>query len=124
MSIDLYIGLVVLATATGMYGAFLYGKRVSGFRIHKYFLTLLVPMIGLVGLVSIFGTSILYFYVASCILGFVLEGLYGWVYYRTQGERFWKYYRYTIGGHTSFLTPPLWGFAGIVFFLLSYFFGL
>jgi hypothetical protein len=124
MTIEQYVGLLILVTIIGMYSAFLYGKRISGFRVHKYFLILLLPMLGVVGLVNFFGKDILYFYILSCILGFILEGLYGWVYHKTQGERFWKYYRYTVGGHTSFLTPPLWGLAGVTFFLLAYFTGL
>ncbi len=124
MTIEQYVGFLVITIAISMYGAYLYGKKVRGFHIHKYFLIILFPILGVVGATHFFGKDIIYFYLMSCLLGFILEGLLGWIYHKTLGERFWKYDRYTIGGHTSFLTLPLWGLAGVMFFLLSYFMGL
>lgn len=85
----------------------------------KYFY-LLLPSFLTVGLYAAkFGSSLLAIYLFFAAVGTVLEWTIGFFYHQMLGQRLWSYHRYSLGGYTSFLSIPLWGLAGVLFWLLA-----
>jgi hypothetical protein len=89
------------------------------FRPSRYFLLILSPLIASIVAYDRVGVEILYLFVIVGFLGFILEYGTGKVYSIVVGRRLWRYYRDNLNENTSWLSMPLWGFAGILFFLLS-----
>jgi uncharacterized membrane protein len=81
---------------------------------------LAVPVILSLGLSLLYGLKILDLFLKSAIIGFLLEYVSGYSYHKTLNRQLWKYDRFAVGGgYTSWLTLPMWGVAGIIFWLLS-----
>ena len=121
---QLYPWLLGIASLLGMYVAYVHGRKTKEFKWNEYLLLLAVPTVGSLGLAFLYGVKVLYFFVASCVVGFVLEYLLGKAYHKTLNRRLWTYSKYSVDGYTSLLTIPMWGIAGIVFWLLANFVGL
>ncbi len=121
---QLYPGILLVASLVGIYSAYVYGKNTQTFRWSEYVLLLVVPVLGSLGFALFYGVKVLYFFVASCIIGFVLEYSIGKAYHRTLNRRLWTYGKYSVDGYTSLLTFPMWGVAGVVFWLLARSIGL
>jgi|SRR3989344_7478045 len=112
--------VLLLFSLIGVYSAYLYGHKVKRFRWSEYSLLLAVPVFGCLGLSYIYGIKIIYLFVLSAIVGFVLEYSLGLAYHKTLNKHLWYYSRLSVGdGYTSLLAFPMWGVAGIVFWLLS-----
>ncbi len=77
------------------------------------------PLLGCLVLAAYYGMGMVYLFVASSVVGFILEYGTGLMYHKTLNRRLWTYGKYSIGGYTSLLTFPMWGVAGVVFWLLS-----
>jgi uncharacterized membrane protein len=102
-----------------MYTAYLYGSRSKKFAWGTYLLLILTPVLCSLSLAYFYGIKVIVFFVSSSIIGFILEYLLGLIYYKTLGEKLWAYSRYNVGEFTSLLTFPMWGVAGVIFWLLS-----
>ncbi len=88
------------------------------FTLSKYILSLFFPFIVLFLIYANLGYSILHVYIVFSILGAFFEYLAGWWYYKVMGSRLWTYNKYSIHKYTSFLAIPLWGFLGVILYLL------
>lgn len=89
------------------------------FSLARYFFLMLFPLIAV--LVSTFqvGTTLIRAFLIFALVGTLLEWFVGFSYHMVLGQRLWTYYRYNIGTYTSLLSIPLWGLAGVVFWLLA-----
>ena len=114
----------VIVCIVGMYLTYLYGRKTKQFRWSEYFLLISTPVLCSLSLTYFYGSKIIYFFVTSSVVGFVLEYLLGLIYHKTLNRKLWTYGKYNVGGYTSLLTFPLWGVAGVVFWLLSQRIGL
>lgn len=115
-----YLNLIFLVLCiVGIYFSYLYGRKTRQFKWKEYFLLISSPVLCCLSLVYFYGTKILLFFVTSAVVGFILEGIIGLAYHKTLNRKLWTYGKYNIGGYTSFLTFPLWGVAGVIFWLLS-----
>ena len=119
--VGIFLSLVSLI---GMFLAYLYGRKVEKFRWSEYVLLLIAPVGGCFALTFLYGIRIVYMFVLSAVVGFIFEYSVGLIYHKTLNRRLWNYSRYSVGGYTSWLTLPMWGVAGIVFWLLSASLGL
>ena len=99
----------------------------SGKRLRKYhfsfarYLLILIPPF--VAVRYLFVTedikgSFIKIFIAFALIGTLLEWLIGFLYRNIIGNRHWSYHRYSIGGYTSILVIPYWGFVGILAYLL------
>lgn len=93
--------------------------RKNHFTLGKYFYLLLFPFIATIVLINQEGMSILQVFFLFSALGTIFEWLIGYSYNKIVGSRLWTYHKYSINGHTSFLSIPLWGLAGILFWLIE-----
>lgn len=89
------------------------------FSLGKYLYFIFIPTFGAWVVYNAYGHSILYAFGLFAIVGTLIEFLLGMFYDKIIGQRLWTYHRYAIGGYTSLLSIPLWGFAGVVFWLLA-----
>lgn len=115
---------LLLFCFTGLYFAYLYGRRTKQFRWGEYVAMMSTPVVACLGLSYYYGVHIVYLFAASCVVGFVLEYSIGFIYHKILNRRLWTYGRYSVGGYTSLLTFPMWGVAGVVFWLLAHSIGL
>jgi len=121
--VQIFTYFVVISTI-GFYAAYLYGRKTKRFLWREYIALLSVPVITSFGLTYFYGIKIVYLFFTSAIIGFILEYFLGLTYHKTLNKRLWKYEKYNFQGYTSYLTPPMWGIAGIVFWLLAKSIGL
>lgn len=115
---------LILWSGTGMFLAYQYGKKTKQFRWSEYFALIAAPVIGSLGLSYFYGEKIIYFFLTSCAVGFVLEYAIGMAYHKTLNRRLWTYGKYNVGGYSSLLVIPMWGVAGVVFWLVAQLLGL
>lgn len=116
--------VVAIVTASGLYATYLYGRSTKAFRWSEYVLFVGIPIVGVGIVVYWYGLQIVTLFVASAAIGFCLEYVFGFAYHQILGRRLWTYSRYSLNGYTSVLAIPLWGVAGVHFFLLAKIFGL
>ena len=95
-----------------------YKKKKPRFSWYRYIVLCLLPFSAVIWLTFKFGILILAIYATSAFLGMFLEALVGLSYYEMEGSKLWIYHRFSISGYTSYLTPPFWGFAGVLTFLI------
>ena len=114
----IYFATYSLALILGLGIAVAYGQKTKGFRISEYVLLFILPF-GYVLWLSPESPDILFIFLASCLVGPVLEWLVGFAYHRTLGEPLWTYKRLNISGYTSWLSIPLWGLVGVFFYFLA-----
>lgn len=88
------------------------------FKIGKYFFFLFFPIVASVIMMFLSGIRIVYVFLVFSVIGTFCEWLIGFVYHKVIGQRLWTYHRYSITKYTSILSIPLWGFAGILLYLL------
>ncbi|MEI6420484.1 MAG: hypothetical protein WCO30_02505 [bacterium] len=108
----------------GFYFAYLYGKKTRKFRWSEYFAMLSVPLLSLLGLVYFFGIKIVWLFILSAVAGFIFEYGVGFFYHKTLNKRLWVYNVSKLNGYTSWLTLPMWGIGGVLFYLVSKTIGL
>ena len=118
----LLVGVLLLEALISQIHYFLTGRgfRKYHFSFVRYLFVLLPPIITALYLI-IAGdgnTTLLKFFVAFAVIVTILEGLVGFVYQMTVGHRLWSYHRYAIGGYTSLLAIPYWGFVGVIAYVL------
>ena len=112
--------LFVFGCLVSWYLAYLYGRSTKEFRWREYIALITVPVVGSLAFALYFGVQIIYFFLLSCVLGLIFEYLFWLAYHKTLNRRLWTYGRFSIKGrYTSFLSLPMWGVAGVIFFLVS-----
>ena len=108
-----------LLSLLGFYFSILYGRKTKLFRWSEYVALMFVPVVCSLGLAYFFGNKVILLFIRSAIIGIVLEYGLGFVYHKTLNKRLWTYERFKIGGYASWLTIPMWGVAGVIFWLIS-----
>jgi len=103
----------------GFYCSILYGRKTKVFKWSEYITLLLIPVACSLSLAYFFGKKVIWLFVVSAIIGLVLEYGLGYAYHKTLNKRLWTYTKFSIGGYTSWLTLPMWGVAGVIFWLIS-----
>jgi hypothetical protein len=116
----------VLVSVVGVYVAYLYGRNTLEFRWSEYSALLAAPTLVVLAQAYLLDIKILYLYVVSAVVGFVLEYSLGYTYHKVLNRKLWIYdsESYAVCGYTSWLTLPMWGIAGVLFWNLSVFVGL
>jgi hypothetical protein len=120
----LFLGLVIFGVIVEILLAKLYyhirkrGKN-GHFYIGRYLFLLLFPLIASGLMIHRIGIPLLGICLIFALLGTFLEWLIGYSYHTIVGQRLWTYHRFAITTYTSFLSIPIWGMAGILFWLLA-----
>ena len=94
-------------------------KPQKGFSLSKYLYLIASPVIGTVIYAYLLGIVVVFVYFTFSVLGTCFEWLVGYSYHKLMGERLWTYHHASLGDYTSIYSAPLWGFLGIVFWLLA-----
>jgi len=108
----------------GFLASYLYGRKTRNFRWIEYFALLSVPVLCSLGLAYFFGSKIILLFISSSITGFIFEYGLGLAYHKTLNKRLWVYNVSSLNGYTSWFTLPMWGVAGVLFWLASKTLGL
>jgi hypothetical protein len=112
-------GILTLFCIGGFYIAYLYGRHTKQFRWREYMVLIAAPLICVGYLIYLDGVKVLELFLISGVVGLMMEYGMGRSYHKTLNRRLWTYNRYSLGGYTSWLVLPLWGIAGVIFWLLS-----
>ncbi|MFA5925675.1 MAG: hypothetical protein WC831_01970 [Parcubacteria group bacterium] len=115
----LILAVFLGVTFFGFYLAYLYGRKTVKFHWSEYIGILITPTLFTIFLAYLYGEKVIELYFISSIFGFWLEYIIGFSYHKTLNKRLWIYQRYSIEGYTSYLTLPIWGYGGILFWLLG-----
>jgi uncharacterized membrane protein len=122
--VDFLIPIFGTVSLLGMYAASRYGRKTKKFKWSEYWLLLAAPLLCCASLLYWFGIKILYLFLVSMIIGIFLEYILGYGYHMTLNKRLWTYSRYSLNGYTSWLVLPMWGIAGVAFWLIIRMIGL
>lgn len=121
----LYFLFVIFGVGIEIFSAKLYRhfmghhlKR-DHFIFGRYVYLLLAPLVATILIINTHGMSVLKIFFFFALFGPVMEWLVGSSYYQMMGVRLWTYKKFTYKGHTSLLTMPLWGMAGVLFYLIA-----
>jgi len=114
----------LIVTLVGFYLAYLYGHKTRKFRWSEYIAIFIWPFLFVIYLAYSYDYKILTMFLVSCFVGTILEFLLGLAYHKTLNKRLWTYDRLGIGGYTSWLSVPMWGIGGVVFWFLGKTLGL
>ncbi len=112
-------GILALICIAGFYVAYFYGRKTKKFRWREYIALLAAPLLCVAYLIYSYDIKVLYLFVASMVVGLLLEYGMGLFYHKTLNRRLWTYGRYSIQGYTSWLAAPMWGVGGVIFWILS-----
>jgi uncharacterized membrane protein len=125
MNIINFLGYFLTAFClVGFYLAYLYGRKTKKFRWSEYIAIMIWPLLSIAFLAVYVNYKIFYLFVVSMVAGTCFEYLFGLVYEKTLNKKLWKYDRLAISGYTSWLSIPIWGVAGVVFWSLGRIIGL
>lgn len=114
----------ITLTFLGFYLAYLYGRKTKQFIWKEYLAIMFLPTILIFLLVYFYGIKILALFLISSFSGFFLEYIFGLTYHKTLNKRLWEYKKFSVNGYTSLLVIPVWGIAGIYFFMLAKMIGI
>lgn len=89
------------------------------FSFLSYIMFLFFPAFAFFFVAHSLGYSVIKVFIILGAAGTILEWLLGFSYHKIVGQRLWTYHRYTIGGYSSLLSFPLWGFLGLLLWLLA-----
>lgn len=123
--VAIYLGLIIggfiIESLVSQTHFLLFGKQFKKYhyKFGRYLFYLMFPVVALVFSLFFASPEVLSIFLAFSVIGPALEWLAGFSYHMVVGQRLWTYHRYSIGGYTSFFTIPLWGLAGILFWLLN-----
>lgn len=113
-------GLFLEAGIAGFYHSrFRKGGGELKFSFKKYLFVISFPMFASATAFFLTENILIYVFATFAIVGAFIEWLVGWVFYRVTGEPFWTYHFYPLGRFTSYLSVPIWGFGGVLFWLLA-----
>lgn len=91
------------------------------YKFSRYLFYLFFPLLALLFSLFFTGTKVIHVFFVFSILGTFLEWLAGFAYHMVMGQRLWTYHRFSLTTYTSWLSVPLWGIAGVFFWLLKEF---
>ncbi|MBI3558975.1 hypothetical protein HY085_01135 [Candidatus Gottesmanbacteria bacterium] len=89
------------------------------FPVSKFLYFLIFPLISILFVASQLQIPIILGFLIFSIVGTTAEYFLGYSFYQIVGRKLWTYHTYPIGGYTSWLSVPLWGVGGIIFWLIS-----
>lgn len=126
MNIDavLDLFLVTMLVAMGWYMAWVWGRNTRKFRWSEYFMYLGGPLIAVALIAIKYGPQVYTLFLMSAVVGFTIEYVLGSTWHAVQSERLWHYKKYSLKGYSSYLMIPLYGVAGVCYFLLANLLGL
>lgn len=110
--------IAFLIVVAGFYLSYLYGRKTKEFHWSEYVALMSGPLLAVFFVGYLVGVKVLYLFLLSMGVGFILEYVLGLAYHKILNRRLWTYKKYNLGGYTSYLTLPMWGVAGIVFYLI------
>ncbi|HVU59510.1 MAG TPA: hypothetical protein VHC98_01600 [Candidatus Saccharimonadales bacterium] len=118
--IDLAVYLLAVLATVKLAGWYV-GRRWHGhrFTFGRYGLLLAGPLLAVVYASWRAGFAVPVVFVASAVVGPVLEFLTGRAYAHVVGTRLWSYHRFDFSGNTSWLAAPIWGLAGVLALLIA-----
>ena len=88
-------------------------------RMRRFLFLLTFPLLAVAWTVYQTGITVLLVFVIFSFAGMFIEFLIGFSYHRVVGERLWTYHHVSLCGYTSIFSIPLWGLAGVMFWLLA-----
>lgn len=89
------------------------------FSFGRFLYYLSVPLSGVIILYFLEGIQIVESFFIFSLVGTFIEWLIGYFYEKIIGKPLWTYHIFSLQGHTSLLAMPLWGLAGVLFWLLA-----
>lgn len=89
------------------------------YSLGRYLFLLLFPLLATTYILTTTGVKLLNIFLVFALIGTFLEWMVGFSFHMVVGHRLWTYYRYNITTYTSLLSIPLWGLAGVLFWLLA-----
>lgn len=114
------IGIALESISIKLYSRFTKKKNESNtFLWSKYLFLLLFPLLTVLIITYLTSLNVLKVFFIFSIAGPILEWLIGFSYYTVVGHRLWSYHKYDITYYTSWLTIPLWGLGGVIFYFLA-----
>lgn len=117
-----YLGfLFLILTSFGYYFAYLHAHRNHRFNWFGFVSIIIWPMLYVVFLAALNGNKVLLLFFLSGLIGLFLEYGLGWIYYKLEGKKLWKYSQWNINGYISWLCIPVWAIAGVIFWSLATF---
>jgi hypothetical protein len=114
----------ILISLLGFYLAYLYGRKTKRFRWSEYIAIIILPILSILALGYFIDVKIITLFVISSFAGFFLEYIAGLAYYKTLNRRLWTYGKFSIQGHSSLLSIPLWGIVSVMFWFIAKMVGL
>lgn len=85
----------------------------------KYIFLLISPIVAMIFVATRTKMPVITIFFVFSIVGTLLEYLIGFSYHQIIGTRLWTYHSYSIGKYTSWLSVPIWGFGGVLFWILA-----
>lgn len=118
----LFFALIIVGFSLEvLFSKFYYKLTNNPYKKHNYSLGryvyfLILPL--LIILYFLQGSQLNFFtvFIGFALLGTLAEWIFGFFYHKIVGQRLWTYHRYSITGYTSFLSIPMWGLAGLIFY--------
>ncbi len=119
------IGSILFVTV-GFYLAYRFGRNKTSFTWSAYIALLLPPTLVVLWYAYYVNIKVLVLYAVSAIVGFMAEYILGFTYHKVLNRKLWKYDTdaYAVAEYTSWLTLPMWGIAGFVFWMVAKIAGL
>lgn len=114
----IFISIIFIGGALEM-AYFRHKLKKHKFSFIRYFLFLFFPVLATLFAYMQIGMMIVYVFVVAMVAGLFFEYYVDKAYKIIVGHRLWRYYKYNIGGNTSWLALPIWGFGGVFFFLVG-----
>jgi len=92
--------------------------KVHHFSLLKYLIFFGIPFATILLYSWQYQKNIIYAFLTFAVIGTFLEWIIGYAYNAVEGKRLWTYHSFNINKYTSWLSIPLWGLAGMLFWIL------
>lgn len=83
----------------------------------KYLYFIILPILIIIYFVHGSSLNFIAVFLGFSLFGTLAEWIIGFFYHKIVGQRLWTYHKYAIFNYTSFLSIPMWGLAGLIFYL-------
>ncbi|MEW5805429.1 MAG: hypothetical protein AB1721_01745 [Patescibacteria group bacterium] len=127
MNTNFLLTLALVSIPVSLFGfwlVYLYGRKTKRFRWSEYLALVTVPLLPIAVLSYFEGIKIWVLFLVYAVVGTFAEYFLGWIYNKILNKKLWVYKKYSISGYTSFLSLPLWGVGGFIFWFLAKAIGL
>ena len=91
--------------------------KIHHYSFSKYLYFLILPILIIIYFIHGSNLNFIAVFLGFSLFGTLAEWIIGFFYHKIVGQRLWTYHRYAIFNYTSFLSIPLWGLAGLIFYL-------